>query len=244
MVVHHRMEHVHGRCAAERGVPGQHLEQHEPRRKDVGAAIHILTPHLLGRHVARRAHHHSRHRQRRGVVHRERAAARQTEVEELDAVRREEHVRGLEVAVDDAAAVQRGERRENRQSDGGRVGHGERAVAETVGERFAVEQLHAEERLSLMLADVEELANVGMAHRSRGARFPHEPLAHPWIGGVNDRLDRHGAGQAAIPALVDNPHPAATDLTNDGVWTDRLLHAPEFSHDSVEAAVAQMFDRD
>ena len=38
---------------------------------------------------------------------------RQAEVEQLHAVRRQEHVRRLEVAVDDAARVERGERRED-----------------------------------------------------------------------------------------------------------------------------------
>ena len=39
---------------------------------------------------------------------------RQTEIEQLEAMRREEDVRRLEIAMNDAAAVQRGERVEHR----------------------------------------------------------------------------------------------------------------------------------
>ena len=51
---------------------------------------------------------------------------RQAEVEQLHAVRREEHVRRLEVAMDDAAGVQRRQRREHAEADRHRLGHAQR----------------------------------------------------------------------------------------------------------------------
>ena len=85
-----------------------------------GAMVDVLrAADLLGRHVARRAEHRERHRHlvRLTVTVGERLVVdlRDAEVDHLhqDAVVRplyEEHVRRLEVAVDDAVDVRRGER--------------------------------------------------------------------------------------------------------------------------------------
>ena len=45
--------------AVERAAPGQHLEQHDAERPDVGAAIDGLAARLLGRHVRGRPEDHA-----------------------------------------------------------------------------------------------------------------------------------------------------------------------------------------
>jgi hypothetical protein len=103
------VQDLHERAAVERRAAREHLEQDRSRREQVGAGVRGLARHLLGGHVARGAHHHARARQVRGRAQRSRrrglARPREAEVEQLHAVRGEEHVGRLEVAVDDAARV-------------------------------------------------------------------------------------------------------------------------------------------
>ena len=50
-IVHHR-----GRLAAESALPSRHFVKDKAKREDVAACVQLLPSHLLGRHVARRAH--------------------------------------------------------------------------------------------------------------------------------------------------------------------------------------------
>ncbi len=81
------------RPARERRPACQHLEQDCTGREEIAPAIDHLAGHLLGRHVARRPHHHSRHRQLAVRIERHlEFRPGQTEVEQLDPVRRHEHI--------------------------------------------------------------------------------------------------------------------------------------------------------
>ena len=101
--------------AGERQLAGQHLEHDDAEREDVGAVIDALAERLLGRHVR----HGSLRRP--GRVASSFAASRalgaaagpvgEAEVEDLRvAFRRDDDVRRLDVAVDDAVGVRVGER--------------------------------------------------------------------------------------------------------------------------------------
>jgi hypothetical protein len=88
--------------------------------------------------------------------------------------------------------VQGCERRQHRELGRRRFRHRDRSVGQAFGKRFPVEQLHAEKRLPVVLTDVEELADVGMADRGGRARLADEPLAHGGIRCAEDGLDRDG----------------------------------------------------
>ena len=87
--------------------------------------------------------------------------ARETEVEQLHAVRREEDVGGLQVAMDNPARVNRVERREDGERDVGAPGERNRSAGQARRERLAIEQLHGDEQLAVRLADLVQLADEG-----------------------------------------------------------------------------------
>src|SRR5258706_1334762 len=117
--------------------------------------------------------------------------ARQAEIEQLDAVRAEEDVGRLEVAMNESPSVQRLQRRQDGQGDVDRLGERQRTVRQAPRQRFAAEQLHDEERLSVFVTDVEELADVRMTQARRRARLAKETLARRRIAGIANGLDRH-----------------------------------------------------
>ena len=120
----HRGQHVAHRLAAEKAPPRQHLEEHDAERPDVGALVHRLAARLLRRHVGGGAEDEAgrgagaargwatatgRRRTLPGAL--AGPGLGEAEVEHLDlAVRCHLHVRGLEVAVDDALLVRLFER--------------------------------------------------------------------------------------------------------------------------------------
>ena len=109
--------HGFGRSVAAEGAhAGKHFVEHGAKRKDVGARIGGLAAYLLRRHVARRAHDHSRRCVRTGEGDFVRISAwalrqlRQSKIEDLDApIFRDENIFGLQVAVDDPFFVRRRE---------------------------------------------------------------------------------------------------------------------------------------
>ena len=98
---------LHVVAAAERRSAGEHLEQEEAERVDVGAGVDRLRLHLLGREVPRGADDRAGSRQVAPAL-----GLRDAEVGDLDGPDvGDEHVRGLDVAMDDAVAVRMVERR-------------------------------------------------------------------------------------------------------------------------------------
>ena len=57
MFLEHRVERFDPAVAREGAPSGEHLEQHAPERKDVGARVGVLTAGLFRRHVACRPEH-------------------------------------------------------------------------------------------------------------------------------------------------------------------------------------------
>ena len=139
---------------------------------------------------------------------------RQAEVEQLHAVRREEHVRRLEVAVDDAARVQRGQRGQHAEADRHRLGDAQRPAPQALGERLALEQLHGDEQLAAVLADLVDLADVRMVDAGRGAGLAPEALARGLVAAPSDDivLSATRALQPLVARRVDDAHPALAEL--------------------------------
>ena len=176
------------RCAAsrplglvatlERPRAAHELVEHDAEREDVAARVDVLAEDLLGRHVRGRA-------ERRDVLepHRARAptgsspddgALRDAEVEDLHlAPAADEDVRGLDVAMDDAALVGVGEAARHRGADRGhRVGRASRASCASSPDRlkpstYSSTSIHAASRSSRTRA----------AGRCSGATAPPAPCA-------------------------------------------------------------------
>src|SRR5262249_14449173 len=116
-------------------------------------------------------------------------ALRDPEIEELHALslRDEKDVRRLEIAMDDPRLVRRRERVAYVRRDPHRfVGRDALLAHEPLAERLADEQLHHEEQLVAVVADVEHLDDRRMPEPRRTPRLDHESLGGP--GFVAERL--------------------------------------------------------
>jgi len=89
----------------------------------------------------------------------------------------------------------------------------ESATSQHIGERFPVEELHDQEFGAVLVADVEQRADVGVAQCSDRARFSIKPLPRCGISGKARRQDLNGDGpiQARVAGTIDLAHAAGTD---------------------------------
>jgi hypothetical protein len=116
---------------------------------------------------------------RRGVFVHDRP--RKTEVEKLDAVPRQENVRGFQVAVYDAADVKGVESAEHLEADRYGVGEWHGATIQARRKRLPVEPLHGDEQLLVGLADLVDLTDVRMIDAGGKASLTPEPLAREGV---------------------------------------------------------------
>ena len=82
--------------------------------------------------------------------------------------------------------------------------------ADPVLERCALEQLHGDEGLSVLIADVMDGADVGMVQSRRGLRFSLKASQRLGFAGdvFRQELEGHEAMQADVLGLIDHTHPA------------------------------------
>jgi hypothetical protein len=133
-------------------------------------------------------------------------------------VRGEEHVRRLEVAVHDAARVQRGERRQHAERDRYRLRDGQGAAGKALAEGLPLEQLHGDEQLAVILTDVVELADVGMIDARRRARLAPEAPARRFVAAERrHHLESDHALEPLISRGEHHSHAAFTELALDDV---------------------------
>jgi len=101
--------------------------------------------------------------------------------------------------------------------DGHHLGHGRRAPLETRGERLSAHELHRQELLAGVLADVEGTRDVAVRDLAREPHLLTEALDR--LGGAHEarvqHLQRHGLAQLTIDRPVDAPHPARTEERDD-----------------------------
>ena len=137
-------------------------------------------PGLLGRHVRGRSEHRARFRlhraaQGRRAVRRGLFAACEAEVEELHpAVRRDFHVRGLEVAVDDALVVRRGECLGDLAGKRKRFLEWKRTGGEALRKVLSFDELHDEDVSSSCFFEGIEGGDPRMIHAREEASFAPE----------------------------------------------------------------------
>ena len=149
----------------------------------------------------------------------------ETEVEHLRvAARGDEDVRGLDVAMDDALRVCRIERVGDFDAELDDPIELERVSLDEMFERPPFEQLHHEELLPLVLADVVDRADVRVIQRRRRARLALKALRGRRVARQLGRQELDGdlPAEANILGAVDDAHAAAAKLLEDPVMRDGL----------------------
>ena len=211
---------LRSRLPIERLATGQHLEQHQAERVDVGTCVDRAARDLLRRHVARGSDAASFDREpgRCLVGH-----PRDAEVEHLDVQPRQiaphADVLGLDVAMNDALVVCVGERLGDLERDGEGFVVGKRTVAvEQRGEIVAFDELEDEiETPVFVLAGVEELrcARMRDLQCQRGLAL-ETPTQVRVVGQLRrQELDGDLVADVHLPREVHRPHAATADLAHD-----------------------------
>ena len=233
------------RVAVEREHAGHHLEQQDAERVDVGPVIDVpLALAGLGRHVLRGPEQDAC----RGL-HRRRARRlehlREPKIEDLDEVRiaqpRHQHdVVGLEIAVDDAGDVRRGQRARDLCAHVQRTHGVERGLAgEHRGERLTLEILHDVEVVALGRdPEVVDLDDVLVADLVDRAGLLEEALHDLLVAGelAVDDLERHLLPDQRVLGEIDHAHPTGADLRDDPVVADRLAGSDHCAQCSASAS--------
>ena len=193
----------HRRFALERDHAGEQLVEDHPDRVQVGGGAHRVALGLLGREVLGGAHDRARERHVRG--------ARPGDAEVRHArppLFVEDHVVGLEVAVDDAAPVGEARRAQDLHDDLDRARRVERALfAHDRLQRAAGHVLHGDVVGAVPLAAVEDGHDVRVRQGGRARGLAPEALDELLVFGevVVEHLHRHLRGPAADPRQGTRP---------------------------------------
>ena len=216
----------------ERRSPDEQLVGDAAERVQVGAVIdRARGTRLLGCHVQRRAH------QRAGlrVPHVRRRGVRQlgdAEIEHLHAIAGavrigdEEHVIGLEIAVNDPLGVRGPKCTRDAASNRRGLELGQpAAVPEPGAQGLAVEQLHHEIRTAIdAVAEVVDLDDAGVADRGRRLGLVEEALDEDVVARQlgAQQLDRGGPIEELVLGAIDRAHAAARELRCDPIITQHF----------------------
>jgi hypothetical protein len=197
-----------------RSTNGEDFVEHEAERVDVAARRQLPSLELLRRHVFGRAFER-------------RAAAElfqqpgEPEVRDADVpVLVNHHVRGLEVAVDDARLVRRREPRAQLPRNLDRLVR--RQAAEPLEHRrefLAPHVLHREEVHPVGFADVVDAADVAVRNLPRDPHLPMKARERSSVGRerFGQKLERHGLFELQVFGPVNFAHPAAAQEADDAV---------------------------
>ena len=191
---------------------------------------------LLGRHVGNRPHDRPRLRELRERLFGFRCAAlrvqgaREAEIEELDApAGRHPDVRGLEVAVDDAFFVRRGERLGDLAGKGKNFFEWKGPGGDPPVEPLAFDELHDEEVTGRRgrgggrnFFEGIDGGDSRMVECCEKPRFPLEPLPSLFTFKELFRQDLHGdvASEARVLGPIHLPHPSSPERREDLVGTE------------------------
>ena len=239
-----RLLRDHGRddvgrgLAVESAAPCQQFVEHDTERPDVGAPVDGETARLFRCHVRSRAEHDAGAGDTAGEcggVHQlclavwgslERLG--EPEVEHLHrAIRGQEDVGRLQVAVDNALFVSDVERLRDLPSDRQRIGNRDPAPArrgDQVGERLPVDELHHQRAGGARFLETMDVRDIRMIERRKDLRFALEPRETIAITGeqVGQDLDRDVAVQPRVACPEYLAHPSPADRGRDGVRTDPI----------------------
>ncbi len=196
----------------ERHGAGDHLEEGDAQRVDIGALVRRLIETLFGREIAGGAHEHAGCGESGGAP----AHQREAEVRDLDQPPVGDHeVRRFDVAVDHVLGVgvlEPGRRLEDQTS-----GLGGRNLAFCLDHPLnagALDILHDEVMVALVLGDRVDLDDVGMAQGGGALRLPDETLDIFVV--LLEVFPEHFDGDESIEgflvSLEDDAHPAAAEF--------------------------------
>ena len=140
------------------------------------------------------------------------------------AARSDEDIRGLDIAMNDAAGMSGVERIGNLNREIEERGKRNRAAADSFAERLAFEQLHDEKWAAIRFAYVEERADAGMIQRGDGARFALKAFER---GGIvsefaGEKFQRDEAAETNIFGAEDLAHAAAAERFDDAIMRECL----------------------
>ena len=196
--------------ATERRPAGEREEEHAAERVDVGATVERPALDLLGRRVGGGAEH--RAAGAREPVDRL-LPAREAEVAQVG-VRRlwragDQHVGGLDVAVDEPARMGGVERSGDLAQQLRRRGRRQRAALDhQLAQVRAVDPAHRDEEALVLLARLVDGDHVRMLERGGHARLAHEARAELRIARQlgRDQLEGHRALETLLHGPVDDSH--------------------------------------
>ena len=187
--------------------------------------IDVAAAKLLGRHVVQRADHRSR--QRRCRLRREGIGGGrglgEPKIEHLHELpRRDDQVRALDVAVDDAELVSLVERLSDLHRDVEAVGHAERAAGDTVGKQLALHILHRDEQPAFVFDEI-----VGNGDVRRAQLRGYLGLANQAGAGLrrcleraDQEFERDPSSQPRVFGKVDLAHTAFAKAFDYAVMED------------------------
>ena len=113
-----------------------------------------------------------------------------------------------------------------------RVGHFDRNVQKTIHrhglagdqvlERAAVEILHGDERMAVLLRDFVNRADVGMIQRGSGSRFATEPFKRLRVAGdvLGKEFQRNEAAELVVLGFVDDAHTSTAEFLDHSIVGD------------------------
>ena len=198
-------------AAGERTLAGEHLERHQAERVEIRARIDLATRELLGAHVRGRAHDGARGGDLWPGLRL--ALLGDPEVEHphvlLISVARQEHVVGLQIAVDDPPPVGLVERARHLsdQALDHREGHG--PFGDRLGEGAPLDELHGDVEPPVgERAEVVEADGVGVAELHHRLALAQEAPARLLVRLPLEHFDRDLADRGAHGLLgrVDGAH--------------------------------------
>src|SRR5579862_8555631 len=112
----------------------------------------------------------------------------------------------------------------------------QRLALDLVLQRYAVQELHADEGFAVLLADVVDGADIGVVQRGGGLCFALKSAENGWIAGhiVGQKFQGDKTVQARVFRLVHDTHAAAAKLFRDAVVREGLSNKwLGFRHGSV-----------
>src|SRR5208283_4501529 len=149
----------------------------------------------------------------------------QTEIKNLGvAALGEEDVRGFDVAMDDASSVSGVQCVRNLDGERQNQLGFHRTPRDAVLQCQPVQKLHGNERMTIVLADFVDRADVGVVQGGSCACFPAEAFERLRVLSyvLGQKLQRDKAAKFRVLGLINNTHASAAELLDDAVVRDDL----------------------